>query len=99
MQMEWWFFLALIAAVFWALDNVIDKYILTKKLKDAYSYDILTNLNDIFPAIIIFLLVPVVFHPIFSWVAIAFGAITVLALLYYNKAMMKEEMSRISALE
>lgn len=94
-----WFFFALIAAMLWALDNVLDKFILTKRLKDAYSYDILTNLNDIFPAILVLLIVPITFNIVFSTIAFLFGALTVFALLYYNKSMMKDEASRISSLE
>lgn len=97
--MTTWFLFALAAAMLWALDNILDKHLLTGGRLNAYSYNILTNLNDILPAILIPFFLPVRLDPVFSWVAILFGALTVWSLLYYNKAMMKEEASRISSFE
>lgn len=83
----------------WAADNVLDKYILTKRLNCAQSYNILTNLNDVFPALIIFLFFPISFSPIFSGIAISLGILMVISLFFYNQAVMKDEVSRVSALE
>ncbi|OHA00984.1 MAG: hypothetical protein A3C07_05145 [Candidatus Sungbacteria bacterium RIFCSPHIGHO2_02_FULL_47_11] len=94
-----WVFLSLIAAMLWALDNILDKHLLTDKLKNAYSYNILTNLNDVLPVIVIPVFAPVHYDPIFSVVALLFGALTVVSLVYYNKAMVKEEASRVAAFE
>ena len=97
--MATWVFLSLIAAMLWALDNILDKHVLTDKLKNAYSYNILTNLNDILPVILIPVFVPIYYDPVFSIIALLFGALTVVSLVYYNKAMMQEEASRIAAFE
>lgn len=97
--MALWIIFALAAAMLWALDNILDKHLLTHELKDAYSYDILTNLNDILPIIVIPLFFQIRYDPVFSYIALIFGVLTVIALLYYNKAMMKEEASRIASLE
>ncbi len=97
--MATWVFLSLIAAMLWALDNILDKHILTDRLKNAYSYNILTNLNDVLPVILIPLFIPVYYDPVFSVIALLFGALTVISLVYYNKAMMREEASRVAAFE
>ncbi len=94
-----WILLSLIAAMFWALDNILDKHLLTDKLKNAYSYNILTNLNDVLPVVLIPIFAPIHYDPIFSAVALLFGALTVVSLTYYNKAMIKEEASRVAAFE
>ena len=94
-----WFLFALAAAMLWALDNILDKRLLTGGRLSAYSYDILTNLNDILPALLIPLFLSIRYDPVFSWVAFLFGALIVFSLLYYNKAMMREEASRIASFE
>lgn len=85
--------------MFWALDNILDKHLLTDRFKNAYSYNILTNLNDVLPVIVISVFAPVHYDPVFSIVALLFGALTVVSLVYYNKAMIKEEASRVAAFE
>jgi len=94
-----WIILSLISAMFWALDNILDKYLLTNRLKDPYSYNILTNLNDILPVILIPIFTPVHYDRVFSVVAFLFGMLTVISLVFYNKAMIKEEASRVAAFE
>ena len=94
-----WIILSLISAMFLALDNILDKYLLTNRLKDPYSYNILTNLNDILPVILIPIFTPVHYDRVFSVVAFLFGMLTVISLVFYNKAMIKEEASRVAAFE
>lgn len=94
-----WILLSLIAAMLWALDNILDKHLLTGRLKNAYSYNILTNLNDVLPVVLIPILAPVHYDPTFSIVALLFGMLTVVSLVYYNKAMIEEEASRVAAFE
>ncbi|MDO8729162.1 MAG: EamA family transporter [bacterium] len=94
-----WISFSFVAAMLWALDNILDKHILTNKLKSAHSYNLLTNMNDILPVILIPLFARVHFDPVFSVVALLFGALTVVSLIFYNKAIIEEEASRIASLE
>lgn len=94
-----WFLLSIATAALWAVDNVLDKFVLSKKLRDPYAYNVLTNLNDVIPALLIALLVPIRFDPVFSTIGFLLGVWSVWSLLYYNKAMMREEASRVSSLE
>lgn len=92
-----WFLLALAAAVIWALNNILDKFILTKKLRNPYTFNILTMIYDIIPILIIISLFSVT---VSHWSIIAFlaGMPIVPALFLYNKAMMFEEVSRVGSL-
>lgn len=94
-----WIFFAVIASMLWALDNVLDRYLLTKKLKEPYTYNILTNFNDVIPALLVLILLPITFDKIFSPIAFFTGVLVVISLFYYNKAMMKDEASRVASLE
>lgn len=44
-----WLFFALLAPIMYAINNIFDKFILTKVLKNAYSYNILTMMYDLIP--------------------------------------------------
>jgi drug/metabolite transporter (DMT)-like permease len=90
--------LAFLAPVMWALSNLIDRYILSKKLRDPFSYNIITIGFALTFVILIFLSVKVSteFDAYFygTLVGLTFSALYIL----YNKAMATEEGSRVVSL-
>jgi drug/metabolite transporter (DMT)-like permease len=80
------------------MNEVLDKFILAKRLPDAYSFNVLTMVYDLIPLALILAFVPVVVA--WPWILIAFftGLLIVPILLLYNFAMIREEASRVGAL-
>ncbi len=92
-----WFIFALLAPIIFAVCNIIDKYVLTKKLKDPTSYNILAlSLN----------VIPLATLPFFIRISLGFSAFLAIVngfvlsgmFIIYNKAIMKEEATRIISL-
>ncbi len=83
--------LAALAPLSWAASNLVDNYLLSKKLSDAIAYDVLTILISSVFAVLIFVSVKVSvgFDAFFygTLVGLAFSGLYVL----YNIGMMKEE--------
>ena len=92
-----WFIFAFISQALWSFNNVVDKYILTNKLRDPSSYNILTMLFDIVPISLYLLILPVNFSPALILGVFA-GLLTVVALQLFNEGIMKEEASRMVSL-
>jgi drug/metabolite transporter (DMT)-like permease len=83
----------------YAVNNIFDKFILTKLIKNAYSYNILTMMFDLIPLSILLLLVPISYA--FPWNLFGFlgGILIIPALLFYDLGMKNEEASRVASLE
>ena len=89
-----WFLFALLAPILFAFGNVIDKFALTKKLRDPFSYNIITIFIGIIPTILVPLFLPISFE----WqylLGILYGVIFSVIYVLYNKAMMEGEVSRM----
>jgi len=89
-----WFLFALLAPILFAIGNVIDKFALTKKLRDPFSYNIITIFIGIIPTILVPLFLPISFE----WqylLGILYGVIFSVIYVLYNKAMMEGEVSRM----
>lgn len=54
-----WLFFAILAPILYAINNIFDKFILTKVLKNPFSYNILTMLYDLIPLAVLLLFVPI----------------------------------------
>ena len=97
-----WFILALIASILWAVVVIVDKFILTHYIKDAVSYQVFLTLTML--PFLIFLLpftshntnssTPIILPVIIILLGVAMGLVYVL----YNKALLIEEVSRVTPL-
>jgi len=97
-----WFILALIASILWAVVVIVDKFILTHYIKDAVSYQVFLTLAML--PFLIFLLpftshntnspTPTILPVIIILLGVAMGLVYVL----YNKALLIEEVSRVTPL-
>ena len=92
-----WFIFALLTPVAFAITNIMDKYILTKKLKDPFSYNLITIMLNFIPISILPFFLPLNLD-LSAYLAILHGAIFAGLFVIYNKAMIKEEASRIVSL-
>lgn len=90
-----WFGFALLSSMVWAGTNVVDKFFLTRYVKSPFSYQILCALTNMS---LVFLI------PFFTQVSLAFpwfllciiaSSVTWAAFVFYNKAVMSEEVSRV----
>ena len=90
-----WFTLVLIASMIWPLGNIIDKIFLTKHVKNPFSYQILCGLTNGSLIFLIPFFTPVSF--IFPWflLGIICSIMGWAIFVFYNKAVMTEEISRI----
>jgi uncharacterized membrane protein len=95
--MEWLVF-ALLCPAFWGLNNVFYKFLMTKKFRSYFSMLSFMGLVDVIFAVIVCLVNPVSY--IFPTVlfAMAVGLFPLLAFWFYSKALMVEEISRITPL-
>ena len=97
-----WFILALIASILWAVVVIVDKFILTHYIKDAVSYQVFLTLTML-PFLIS--LLPFTSHntnsstpTILPVIIILLGVTMGLVYVLYNKALMIEEVSRVTPL-
>lgn len=96
-----WFILALIASTLWAVVVIVDKFILTHHIRDAAPYQVFLALTML--PFLIFLL-PFTPHTnsppsvVFPLVIILLGVVLGLVYVLYNKALLIEEVSRVTPL-
>lgn len=95
--MEWWVF-ALLAPAFWALNNVVYKFLMTKKFRSYFSMLFYLVLVDAIFAVFIFLATPISFQFPYSLFALLDGLRPLVAFWFYSKALMQEEISRVISL-
>jgi len=93
-----WVLVALIAPVMWGINNILDKFILTKKLRDPNTFNILTMICDLIPLVLIFSFFQISPMSVAAVLSFIGGLLIVPTMLLYNKAMMFEEASRVGSL-
>ncbi len=93
-----WFWFALMAPAFWGLNNVINKFLMTKKFQSYYSIAVYLNSIDLIFAAAVYLTTSVSFMFPYAILAMIFGVLPVVAFWFYTKALMVEEISRITPL-
>jgi len=93
-----WFIFALLTPILWAVVNVVDKFLLTKHIKNPISYQIIEILLYIPIIFLLLILAPIVFSFPFFLLGIAIGLIELVSILLYNRAIMLEEASRVISL-
>lgn len=92
-----WFIFTFIAAVFWAVGVVIDKYILTKHMQDPFSYQLLLIIVEA-PVMLLLLFTSISTALPWSLLGIVGGLAIYPGLILYFKAMAIEESSRVISL-
>lgn len=90
-----WILLALIAPLFWAASNFVDKYILGKYTKGIYDFVFFSTITSwvFFAAILIFVGIPSI--NIYSLIPIATGAILIYSYGFYGKALEQSDTSSL----
>jgi len=94
-----WLILALLSTVFFSVSGLLDKFILSKQSLDPKSYIICQICVGQLFIIPVFVFAGVKFTYPVSVFAILLGCFQVIPSIYYMKAMQKEEVSRVAALE
>lgn len=97
LSMDWLVF-ALLSPAFWGLNNVFNKFLMVKKFRGYYSLVSYLNFLDLFFAAIIYFAVPISASFPYVVFAMLVGLLPVLAFWFYTKALMVEEISRITPL-
>ncbi|MCW4034082.1 MAG: EamA family transporter [Candidatus Bathyarchaeota archaeon] len=93
-----WFIFALLCPAFLGLNSIFDKFLMTKKFQSYFSMlSYLTTLDLIFVAVI-YLVTPISFNYPYALIGMAGGLLPLLAFWFYSKALMVEEISRITPL-
>lgn len=97
--MQWhWYIPALLASILWAVVVIVDKLVLTHHIKDAFSYQIFLTFTLVPIALVLFLCSS--FHNSIwlSLLILLVGMIFGLVFVLYNKALLVEEVSRVTPL-
>lgn len=95
--MEWVFY-AVISPAFWALTVVGTKILVDKKFSDPIPFSIFINFFDLIYVIGVYLYFPILFVYPLSIYTILIGPLNVISFWLFCKAMMVEDVSRISTL-
>lgn len=93
-----WFVLGIVASIFWGIATVVDKIMLTKYIKNPFTYHLFLTLSLMPISLVYYLFFPVQFDPIFSLFGFVGGVILGVSFLLYNKALRMEEVSRVAPL-
>jgi uncharacterized membrane protein len=93
-----WLVFALLCPAFWGLNNVFYKFLMTKKFRSYFSMLAFMAFMDLFFAVVICLVTPVGFVFPYAFFAMGVGLMPLLGFWFYSKALMVEEISRITPL-
>jgi len=93
-----WLVFALLCPAFWGLNNVFYKFLMTKKFRSYFSMLSFMGFVDLFFAVVIFLVTPASFVFPYVLFAMVVGLMPLLGFWFYSKALMVEEISRITPL-
>ena len=93
-----WLLFALLSPAFWALNNVFNKFLITKKFKGYFSMIVYLNIVDLIFAGAVYVFTPISFKFPYALFAMVIGLMPLFAFWFYSKALMVEEVSRLSPL-
>ena len=93
-----WLVFALLSPAFWGLNNVFNKFLMVKKFQGYYSLVSYLNFLDLFFGAIIYFVAPISLSFPYVIFAMLVGMLPLLAFWFYTKALMVEEISRITPL-
>ncbi|MCK4885193.1 EamA family transporter [Candidatus Bathyarchaeota archaeon] len=96
-MMDWLVF-ALLSPAFWGLNNVFNKFLITKKFQGYFSLVSYLHFIDLIFAGIIYFVTPISFQFPYVVFAMAISLLPLIAFWFYTKALMVEEVSRITPL-
>jgi drug/metabolite transporter (DMT)-like permease len=95
--MEWYIF-ALLAPAFWALNNVIIKFLITNKFRSSLSLMFTVISCDAVFAVAVLIFGSITYSFPYSFLALAVGLMPLTAFWFYSKALITEEVTRIVTL-
>lgn len=90
-----WIFLSLLAPLFWASSNFVDKYILAKYTKGIFDFVFFSTITSWFFFAVIFLFVGTPELSIYSLIPIATGMILIYSYGFYGKALEQGDTSSL----
>ncbi len=93
-----WLLFALLCPAFWGLNNVFYKFLMTKKFRSYFSMLAFMGFIDLVFAVVICLVTPASFVFPYVFFAMGVGLMPLLSFWFYSKALMVEEISRITPL-
>jgi len=97
--MQWyWYIPALLASLLWAVVVIVDKFVLTHHIKDAYSYQLFLTITLVPIALILFFCSCFHHSMLLYLLILLLGMIFGLVFVLYNKALLVEEVSRVTPL-
>jgi drug/metabolite transporter (DMT)-like permease len=91
-----WLVFALLCPAFWGLNNVFYKFLMVKKFRSYFSMLSFVGFTDLFFAIVMYIIAPASFLFPYALYAMAVGLMPLVAFWFYSKALMIEEISRIT---
>lgn len=89
---------ALLSPAFWGLNNVFNKFLVAKKFQGYFSITSYLHFIDLIFAGIIYFVTPVSFCFPYAVFAMAVGLLPLVAFWFYTKALLVEEVSRVTPL-
>ena len=89
---------ALLCPAFWGLNNVLYKFLITKKFRGYFPMLSFMGIADALLVAIVAIVNPVPFVFPYTFFAMAVGLLPLMAFWFYSKALMIEEISRITPL-
>lgn len=91
-----WAIFAILAAVTWAVNNIFDKFILTKWVKNTSIVAFALGINGLLTGIIVYILHGLIPMPVWAvWLSLLGGALYLFANWIYFQAAQKEEISKV----
>jgi drug/metabolite transporter (DMT)-like permease len=95
--MEWLVF-ALLCPAFWGLNNVLYKFLITKKFRGYFPMLSFMGITDALLIAIVAIINPIPFVFPYTFFAMGVGLLPLVAFWFYSKALLIEEISRITPL-
>ncbi len=96
--MHEWFIFAFIAATFWSVVVIVDKFVLTHHIKDAVTYQIFLAFVMLPFLVVMLPFIPLNTPPGLIIFTVLLGMILSLVFVLYNRALIIEEASRVTPL-
>ncbi|HBA52538.1 TPA: hypothetical protein DCY68_01920 [Candidatus Azambacteria bacterium] len=90
-----WILLSLLAPLFWASSNFVDKYILGKYTRGIFDFLFFSTITSLFLFLILFIFVGMPELTMYSWIPILTGVILIYSYGFYGKALEQGDTSAL----
>jgi len=90
-----WILLSLLAPLFWASSNFVDKYILGKHTRGIFDFLFFSTITSLFLFLILFIFVGMPELTMYSWIPILTGVILIYSYGFYGKALEQGDTSAL----